>query len=219
MEGEINPGKIAFSQPVTVKSGTTQTVTLTSATVAALHIANPRLWWPNGYGDPNLYTIKVAFKTSSVISDQKTVTFGIRKYTYDTEDQTLHFYINGVRVYPKGGSWGMAEYLLRCTAKDYDTKIRFHREMNFNIIRNWMGMTPDDAFYAACDKYGMMVWDEFWLNSLGGKPQDLSVFHDNVIEKIKQFRNHACILLWCGDNEGTPRGTLEWLAARRRADF
>ena len=212
LEGEINPGKIAFSQPVTVKSGTTQTVTLTSATVAALHIANPRLWWPNGYGDPNLYTIKVTFKTSSVISDQKTITFGIRKYTYDTEDKTLHFYINGVRVYPKGGSWGMAEYLLRCTAKDYDTKIRFHREMNFNIIRNWMGMTPDEAFYAACDKYGMMVWDEFWLNSMGGKPQDLSVFHDNAIEKVKQFRNHACILLWCGDNEGTPAEPLNgWL--------
>ncbi len=212
LEGEINPGKVVFSQPVTVKSGTTQTVTLTSAIVPALHMVNPRLWWPNGYGDPNLYTMKVTFKTRSLISDQKTITFGIRKYTYDTEDKTLHFYINGVRVYPKGGSWGMAEYLLRCTAKDYDTKIRFHREMNFNIIRNWMGMTPDDAFYAACDKYGMMVWDEFWLNSLGGKPQDLSVFHDNAIEKVKQFRNHACILLWCGDNEGTPTEPLNgWL--------
>ena len=212
LEGEINPGRIAFSQPVTVKSGTTQTVTLTSATVAALHIANPRLWWPNGYGDPNLYTIKLTLKTRSLVSDQKTITFGIRKYTYDTEDKTLHFYINGVRVYPKGGSWGMAEYLLRCTAKDYDTKIRFHREMNFNIIRNWMGMTPDEAFYAACDKYGIMVWDEFWLNSMGGKPQDLSVFHDDTIEKVKQFRNHACILLWCGDNEGTPAEPLNgWL--------
>ena len=62
LEGEINPGKIAFSQPVTVKAGTTQTVTLTSATVPALHIANPKLWWPNGYGDPNLYTIKVPLR-------------------------------------------------------------------------------------------------------------------------------------------------------------
>ena len=212
LEGEINPGKIAFSQPVTVKSGTTQTVTLTSATVTALHIANPRLWWPNGYGDPNLYTMKVTFRTGSAISDQKTVPFGIRKYTYDTDNKTLHFHINGVQVYPKGGSWGMAEYLLRCTARDYDTKVRFHREMNFNIIRNWMGMTPDEAFYAACDKYGIMVWDELWLNSMGGKPRDLPVFSDNAIEKIKQFRNHACIALWCGDNEGTPFEPLNsWL--------
>jgi hypothetical protein len=119
LEGEINPGKIAFSQPVTVKSGTTLTVTLTSSTVAALHIANPRLWWPNGYGDPNLYTIKVAFKTGSVISDQKTITFGIRKYTYDTEDKTLHFYINGVRVYPNS-PWLNPKISLLTLQQQYD---------------------------------------------------------------------------------------------------
>ena len=61
----------------------------------------------------------------------------------------------------------MAEYLLRCHAADYETMVRLQREMNFNIVRNWMGMTPDEAFYNACDRYGLMVWDEFWLNSAG----------------------------------------------------
>ena len=172
LEGEINPGKITFAQPVTVHAGASQTVTLTSETVAALRLAKPRLWWPNGYGDPNLYTVRLSFRVGNAVSDQKDITFGVRKYSYDTDNQTLHFHINGIPVFPKGGSWGMAEYLLRCKAKDYDTMVRLHREENFNIIRNWMGMTPDAAFYDACDRNGIMVWDEFWLNSLGGPPRD-----------------------------------------------
>ena len=208
LEGEINPGKITFAQPVTVHAGASQTTTLTSETVAALRLIKPKLWWPNGYGDPNLYTVRLSFRVGNAVSDQKEVTFGVRKYTYDTDNQTLHFHINGIPVFPKGGSWGMAEYLLRCKAKDYDTMVRLHREENFNIIRNWMGMTPDAAFYDACDRNGIMVWDEFWLNSMGGPPRDTDVFEANAVEKIKQFRNHACVCLWCGDNEGTPPAPL-----------
>ena len=101
----------------------------------------------------------------------------------------------------------MAEFMLRCQAKDYDTKLRFHKEMNFNMIRNWMGMTADEAFYAACDKYGIMVWDEFWLNSsttVGVLPQDIPLFQANAVEKIKACRNHPSIALWCAENEATP---------------
>ncbi len=208
LEGEINPGKIIFAQPVTVHPGAGQTVTLTSETVAALRLAKPRLWWPNGYGDPNLYTVRLSFRVGNAVSDQKDITFGVRKYSYDTTNQILHFLINGTPIFPKGGSWGMAEYLLRCKAKDYNTMVRLHREENFNIIRNWMGMTPDEAFYDACDRNGIMVWDEFWLNSGGGPPRDTDIFEANAVEKIKQFRNHACVCLWCGDNEGTPPAPL-----------
>ena len=202
--GEINPGNITFTQSVTLAPSETKTVHLNATEAPALHISNPKLWWPNGYGDPNLYKIHLSFRVGSTVSDQKDITFGIRKYTYDTDNKTLHFHINGIPIYPKGGSWGMAEYLLRCRAKDYDTMVRFHREENFNIIRNWMGMTPDEAFYDACDKNGIMVWDEFWLNSSGGLPADQAIFGANVVEKIKQFRNHACVALWCAENEATP---------------
>jgi hypothetical protein len=94
--------------------------------------------------------------------------------------------------------------MLRCNADDYDLKLRLHQDMHMNIIRNWMGMTPDEAFYAACDRYGMMVWDEFWLNNNGAVPADFEIYKANVVEKIKQFRNHPCIVLWCGENEGGP---------------
>lgn len=214
LAGTIRPGKIAFSRAVSLKAGETRIVTLDRRTVAALRVRNPRLWWPNGYGAPNLYSCRLAFRVGGIASDAKIVRFGVRKYTYDTNGGILHFHINGVRVFPKGGSWGMAEFMLRCHGKDYDTRLRFHQEMHFNMIRNWMGMTADEAFYDACDRYGMMVWDEFWLNSNPNLPADVNVYRANTIEKIKQVRNHPCVALWCGENEGDPLPPLnDWLRA------
>ncbi|NBU72038.1 MAG: hypothetical protein EBS53_11430, partial [Bacteroidetes bacterium] len=169
------------------------------------HIVNPKLWWPNGYGDPNLYTAHLEFRTGEKVSDQKKVTFGIKKYTYEVKNDVLYFFINGTQLFLKGGSWGLPEYLMRNrTAADYDIRVRLQKEQNFNIIRNWMGSVPDEAFYEACDKYGIMVWDELWLNSHDGDPRDIPVFHANVIEKVKQMRNHPSICFWVAMNEGTP---------------
>ena len=214
LSGTISPGGVAFSRAVTLGAGETRTLTLDRRTVPALHVKNPRLWWPNGYGAPNLYTCKITFRVGGAVSDAKTVRFGVRRYTYDTEGGVLHFHVNGVRVFPKGGSWGMAEFMLRCHGKDYDTRLKFHQQMHFNMIRNWMGMTADEAFYDACDRYGMMVWDEFWLNSNPNLPSDVNVYRANTIEKIKQVRNHPCVALWCGENEGDPLPPLnDWLRA------
>jgi hypothetical protein len=84
--------------------------------------------------------------------------------------------------------------------------------MNYNMIRNWIGSTTDEAFYEACDKYGIMVWDDFWLNSHPNLPDDVFTFNKNAVEKIKRLRNHPSIAVWCGDNEGYPLPPLNgWL--------
>lgn len=203
--GEINPGGIVFSKSVTINPNETQTIILNSLETPALRVANPRLWWPNGYGDPNLYTCRLEFHVGKTVSDQKTVTFGIKKYSYEVKNDILYFFINSTRLFLKGGSWGLPEYLMRNrTAADYDTRVRLHQEQNFNIIRNWMGSVPDEAFYEACDRYGIMVWDELWLNSHDGEPGDIPVYLANVVEKVKQFRNHPCIAFWVAMNEGIP---------------
>mgnify|MGYP002712894397 FL=1 len=61
--------------------------------------------------------------------------------------QVIHVYINDVPVFVKGANWGMSEYMLRCRGAEYDTKIRLHKEMNFNMIRIWLGSVTDDEFY------------------------------------------------------------------------
>lgn len=213
LTGTIQPGNIEFSQKVFVGGNSTAEIKLDKKRFEQLAINSPKLWWPNGYGEPNLYTCKLSLKLGDEVSDSQVIKFGIKKYSYDTVGNVLHVFVNGTKVFLKGGNWGMAEYMLRCRGNEYDTKLKLHREMNFNIVRNWIGSTTDDEFYDACDKYGMMIWDDFWLNSIPNLPNDVNNFNANAIEKIKRFRNHPSIAIWCGDNEGTPMPPLNgWLA-------
>ena len=212
LQGTIMPGNIQFSQKIRVNRDGIRDISLTKRDFEQLVLNNPRLWWPNGYGEANLYDLDLKLKVGDNISDEKHVSFGVKRYSYDTIGSVLHIAINGTPVFIKGGSWGMSEYMLRCRGAEYDTKIRLHREMNFNMIRNWIGHTTDDEFYEACDKYGIMVWDEFWLNSNPNLPADLHAFNANAIEKIKRVRNHPSIAIWCADNEGWPEPPLNnWL--------
>ena len=214
LKGVINPGNIEFSQNVKIPAGKQRSFRFNSARFSKLYIQNPKLWWPNGYGEQNLYTCDFTYLNNDTLSDSKKVTFGIKEYSYDTlKTGDLQIKINGQPIYVKGGNWGMSEYMLRCRGEEYDLKVRLHKEMNYNMIRNWIGSTTDDEFYEACDKYGIMVWDDFWLNSHRNLPDDVFAFNKNAVEKIKRLRNHPSIAVWCGDNEGYPEPPLNgWLA-------
>ncbi|WP_256013699.1 glycosyl hydrolase 2 galactose-binding domain-containing protein [Desertivirga xinjiangensis] len=212
VKGLITPGNIEFTQKVAVEADVPLAVTLDKRQLSQLVINSPKLWWPNGYGEQNLYTCNLTLLDGTGESDRAVVKFGIKQYSFDTIGNVLHISINGKRVFVKGGNWGMSEYMLRCRGKEYDTKVRLHKEMNFNMIRNWVGSTTDEEFYEACDKYGIMVWDDFWLNSNPNLPRDINEFNTAVIEKIKRFRNHPSVAVWCGDNEGWPEAPLNnWI--------
>jgi hypothetical protein len=210
----INPGNITVTGPkMTFNANSIETLNYNQGQFPQLHIKDPKLWWPNGYGGKadgtqNLYTCSVRFDVDGVgVSDEVTKTFGIRKITADTTSVNgpLRVYVNDVPVFLKGGNWGMSDYMLKARGKDYDTRIRFHQDMNFNIIRNWTGEVTDEAFYNYCDKYGIMVWDDFWLNNFG-QIDSLDIFKSNAIEKVKKLRHHPSIIIWCGANEGVPGG-------------
>lgn len=212
LRGEIQPGSIVFTQQVSLSAGERKTLRLTEREVPALAVANPQLWWPNGMGEPTLHTCRLSFDAGGRESDVQTVRFGIREYGYELRDGIFRLKINGEPVYVKGGNWGMSEWLLRCRGAEYDTRVALHKHMHYNMIRNWIGSVTDEEFYDACDRYGIMVWDDFWLNSHPNLPHDLETFQRNAVEKIKRLRNHASIAVWCGDNEGIPQAPLDdWL--------
>lgn len=205
----VTPGDIVLEKEVEVPVSEETEVIFAPEEFKELVISEPELWWPNGLGGQPLYKCGISVLLNDKISDDSTFHFGIREYSYETDENgVFNIYVNGVRTFVKGGNWGMSEYLLRCRGAEYDTKVRLHKEMNFNIIRNWMGSTTDEEFYDACDRYGIMVWDDFWLNSKIGLPEYPEEFNMNAIEKIKRLRNHPSIVVWCGENEGTP-GTYE----------
>lgn len=213
LTGLIQPGNIIFSQEIDLEGYQQKQVLLDTGRFKQLIIEHPRLWWPNGYGEPHLYTCDLKFSIDTITSDSRKITFGIKEYSYDTIGNVFHISINGKRIFVKGGNWGMSEYMLRCHGAEYDLKVKLHKEMNLNMIRNWIGSTTDDEFYQACDKYGIMVWDDFWLNSHNNLPRDIFAFNLNAVEKIKRLRNHPSIAVWCGDNESWPLPPLNgWLA-------
>ena len=91
----------------------------------------------------------------------------------------------------------------RIPAERLDALVRLHREANYNIIRNWVGQSTSEDFFAACDKYGIMVWDEFFeANPNNGRdPDSPDLYLANVRDTVLRYRNHPSIVIWCGRNE------------------
>jgi len=210
IKGEI--GNIKFEVPASLSASETKTIEINSSMVKALHIKNPKLWWPNGYGAQNLYDVKLEFVTADgKISDVKTIKTGIKEMAYSEKDSALKIWINGKRFIARGGNWGFSESNLRYRSREYDVAVRYHKDMNLNMLRNWVGQTGDDEFFEACDKYGIMVWQDFWLANPGDglNPKDHKLFMDNAEDFVKRIRNHPSIGLYCGRNEGYPPEGLE----------
>lgn len=205
-------GGILLKQPVSVPASARMAVTLNPQSQPELHIQDPKLWWPVGYGDPILHDVQLTIASEAgEICDKKTFKAGIRQMTATEVDRNLKLYINGRRFIPRGGNWGFAESMLRYRAREYDVAVRYHREMNFTMIRNWVGQIPDDAFYEACDKYGLVVWQDFWLANPwdGPIPDDNALFLANARDLILRIRKHASIGLYVGRNEWFPPPALD----------
>jgi hypothetical protein len=115
-------------------------------------------------------------------------------------------WINGRRFIARGGNWGFSESMLRYRSHEYETAMRYHRDLHFNMIRNWVGMTDDEAFYDAADRNGVVIWQDFWLANPwdGPDPDDNDLFLANAKDYLLRIRNHASLGLFCGRNEGFP---------------
>lgn len=205
-------GDIRFEQKVLLAASELKTVKLNPTTHPALRMQNPKLWWPIGYGDPNLYDVELSFvPAGQKASDTKAFKAGVRQMTASEEGGDLRLWVNGRRLVAKGGNWGFGESMLLYRAREYDAAVRYHREMNFTMIRNWVGQIGDEEFYEACDRHGVMVWQDFWLANPwdGPSPNDDDMFLKNAKDFILKIRNHASIGLYCGRNEGFPPDVLE----------
>lgn len=199
------------SLSTSIKAGQSKDIELNAKQFKELNVKNPKLWWPNGYGAQYLYDAKFTFVENELVSDEQSFKFGIREITPKVQNKILFLYCNGVRILVRGGNWGLPEAMLQCDEAGYDLRVRLHKEANFNMIRNWVGQTGHKAFYEACDKYGILIWDDFWLaNPVDGPtPKDTTMFMSNVRDKIKWVRRHASVALYCGRNEGLPPADLD----------
>jgi beta-galactosidase/beta-glucuronidase len=211
---------IRFTKSATIDASASEDIHLSAADFPSLTIRQPKLWWPNGYGDPNLYRLRLRYTDANGVSDDTSIVFGIR--TVSSAAVTVNgwvrrdFYVNGKKVQLLGGAW-VPDMMLNRDRQRYEYEMRLCRNANVDMVRVWGGgLGETDDFYEMADRYGMLVWQDFWItgDTNGGFkgsaawPLQTSVFVDNVISTIYRIRNHPSLLVWTGGNEGHARKEL-----------
>ncbi|GGM86453.1 glycosyl hydrolase [Lentzea pudingi] len=332
---------VKVSSTVTVPANSEASAVFKPSTHPQMRIRNPKLWWPNGYGDPTLHELTLTATAGNAVSDRKKLKFGIRQVTYEYDlpitivdgaaDQTvdvgpqqaryvrmqggrratswgfsvftmsvvdsrspdvdlargktatassaadwtspgavtdgdpksrwtsnyndneyvqvdlgaatafdrvvlrwetayaatftiqvsqdgqtwtdvaskdnspkpLIIHVNGVKIFARGGSWGWDELLRRMPGSRADAAVALHKDMNFTVIRNWVGSSYREELFEACDKYGILLWNEFWLG-WSADPANHEQFFAQAKDTVLRYRSHACCVVWFGCNEGSP---------------
>ncbi|MHA1974502.1 MAG: beta-mannosidase [Candidatus Hodarchaeales archaeon] len=170
-----------------------------------LKISNAKFWWPNEYGDPNLYLVRIAVKDSGYF---KETSFGIRtvELVLKEKDKNIFiFKINGVKLWAKGANWVPTDILTNFSEEaKYRKLLEMAKSANFNMLRVWGGgVVESDDFYNICDELGIMLWHDFQF-ACSVYPETKE-YLANVEKEIKsiilRLRNHPCIVLWNGNNE------------------
>ena len=272
---EININHLNVEKTVSLKPNEETIVTFAPSEFPQLTMNNPKLWWPNGYGQQNLYRAKFKAKNSDGSEDIKTVRFGVREYDYqllvssqekekvdiefnptaayqdgnpvfdqvnvvqidvkgstnyissllcktdapgiklakNTASPYMVLKVNGVKVFCKGGNWGMEDAMKRISRERMESAFKLHKAQNFNMIRNWTGQSTEEVLFELSDEYGIMVFNDFWMSTTDYNlpPADYRLFMTNVKDAVRRFRNHPSIAIWCARNEGFAPEGLELL--------
>lgn len=168
-------------------------------------VANPRLWWPNGYGKPELTELVFDIRGRKVVKR-----LGLRRLEVVSEPdgaggKTFGFRVNGVDVFAKGANWIPCDaFEERQTPERYRDLLKSAAAANMNMIRVWGGGKYEkDVFYDLCDELGLLVWQDFMFacELTPDTPEFLANVEEEVRQNVKRLRDHPSIALWCGDNE------------------
>lgn len=204
--------------------------------VRRIDIPSPRLWYPAGYGESPLYTLRITVGENTLEEH-----FGIRtvKLLQLTDAEGSEYYklaekaektphgsvyghnesysgfaviVNGVRVLCKGGNWVPCEPFPSAESDEkIEHLVRMARDMGTNFLRVWGGgLFEKRAFYDACDRCGILVAQDF-LMACGTYPEKEQWFINALRREsefaIKYLRNHPCLIWWHGDNENAVEGS------------
>ena len=180
-------------------------------------IDNPPLWWPNGAGRQDFYTYTI--DEDGVVGRAgprapQVRKIGLRKIeivnTPDVDAKgkkgaRMAVKVNGRELFMKGANWIPCDaFESRQTDDKYRNLLESAAAANMNMVRLWGGgQFEHDAFYDICDELGLLVWHDqmFSCAVYPADEQFLSEVRNELKHQIRRLRDHACIALWCGDNE------------------
>ena len=190
------------SQNISLKSGLIDIV-------VPYQIQNPKFWQPNGWGNQDLYSLKISLQKDSKIISERSEKIGLRTVELiqekDEKGKSFYFKVNGKPMYAKGTNWIPGDsFSPRMNKEKYQQLIKACKDANMNMIRIWGGgIYEDEEFYKACDENGILVWQDFMFAG-SFYPADEN-FQKNVEAEVKdqveRLQNHPSLALWCGNNE------------------
>lgn len=176
------------------------------------NVPDPKLWQPNGFGEPSLYNLQIQLKSENEIIDEKNIKAGIRIIRLQLNEdnkKTFKLVINGNPIFAKGADWIPADsFLPEITDNKYRKLLTFAKNANMNIIRVWGGgIYENNIFYELCDELGLMVWQDFMFACASYPEFDEFILNvkEEAVQNINRLKNHSCMAVWCGNNEN------EWL--------
>ncbi|MHA6691556.1 beta-mannosidase [Devosia sp. A449] len=181
-------------------------------------IHNPKLWWPAGQGEQPLYEL-----VTNLEGEKTTRQLGLRKLEWIVEkdeiDHSFKCRVNGRDISMLGANWIPADAIpSRITPAVIRDLLDSAKAANMNMLRIWGGgQYEPDYFYELCDELGILIWHDFMFACMS-YPSDRP-FLDNVrteiTQQVRRLSHHACIALWCGDNEVI--GSLHWYPETKAA--
>ena len=173
-------------------------------------IENPKLWFPYGYGEPNMYDGELRIYKDGALVHTGPISFGIRELVLDRRDPDgkdegqFRFLINGVEVMCRGSNWVPLDAFHCRDASRYERALALVKDIGCNILRCWGGnVYEDQTFFDFCDRNGIMVWQDFAM-ACGQYPETdgfMKNLEDEATKVIRKLRQHPSLVLWAGDNE------------------
>lgn len=172
-------------------------------------VEQPQLWWPNRYGKQPLYEIKATLTNKGVILNEKSYRIGLRTLTVSREKDSwgeeFAICVNGIKIFTKGANYIPEDCVYSwITPNRMEYLIDSSVEAGYNCLRVWGGgYYPSDTFYEMCDEKGLIVWQDFMFAcNVYELTNELEVtIEEEVRDNIRRIRHHACLGLWCGNNE------------------
>ena len=175
-----------------------------------MKLPNPKLWWPLGYGEQNLYDVTAKlYSGDGQLIDTREKRIGVRTVTLESSAQSgkdgkFVIKVNGEPIMCKGSNWVPLDPFHSRDAEKYERALDLFSESGSNIVRCWGGNVYEDhKFFDICDEKGILVWQDFMM-ACAIHPQTEDFFakiRTEAISVVKKLRHHPSLALWCGDNE------------------
>ncbi len=183
-----------------------------------VQIPDPQLWWPNGYGAQPLYKVSIELHQADILLDQREYQLGLRtielRQQPDEWGRSFTFVVNGLPIFAKGSNWIPADsFPTRISDACLEGFIRSAAETHQNMLRVWGGgFYEEERFYDLCDRYGILVWQDFIFSCSIyplHDPDFLENVREEVVQNVRRLRHRASLALWCGNNE-MEQGWVDW---------